>query len=529
MKHNVFGYLFIVFVILIMGFSIYKAKFSGKNNGDNNANTVSIDNTQKVGEITLAIAQLDSINPIITNNKQVQNVTKLIYDPLINITSDFKVKSGLAKEWSTSDGLSYVIKLRSGVKWSDGSNFTSNDVKYTIDRLKENENSIYSANMSKVQEVDIIDDTTLRIILSEYVTKFEYYLNFPVISSSYYAGDDFWNTEKNKVPVTTGRFKIAEVTGSTIVLEKNKTWWNIKNEDTFIEKINVNLYSSIAELYNAFKLGNIDLISTTNNSYEQYIGTIGYNTTEIEGREFIFVALNTQNQLLADANIRKAIRNAINKDEVVSTVQGYSTANFVLNTNNYLINREDENYYNLGETSNTLNSMNWLIRNGVWQKSIDHVARKLEFNMIVKVSDSNRIEIAKNIRDQLAKQGIVINLVGASDEDYNAYLINKNYDMILCSSDLAVAPDLNTYFGGNNLANYSNEEVNEIINAINNITDENELKSKYQRLYEIYNGEAPYIGIARNKIRVFTNVDLVGEIKSNWINLFYGIKDWYKK
>ena len=214
---------------------------------------------------------------------------------------------------------------------------------------------------------------------------------------------------------------------------------------------------------------------------------------------------------------------------MVSTVQGYSTANFVLNTNNYLINREDENYYNLGETSNTLNSMNWLIRNGVWQKSIDHVARKLEFNMIVKVSDSNRIEIAKNIRDQLAKQGIVINLVGASDEDYNAYLINKNYDMILCSSDLAVAPDLNTYFGGNNLANYSNEEVNEIINAINNITDENELKSKYQRLYEIYNGEAPYIGIARNKIRVFTNVDLVGEIKSNWINLFYGIKDWYKK
>ena len=529
MKHNVFGYLFVIFVILIMGFSIYKAKFDDKDNENNNKNTINVNNAEKIGEITLAIANLDSINPIITNNKQVQNITKVVYDSLVNITADFKVQSALAKEWTTADGLSYVIKLRSGVKWSDGSNFTSNDVKFTIDRLKENTDSIYSENMSLVEEVDIIDDTTLRIILSEQVTKFEYYLNFPIMSSSYYSGVDFWDTEKNKAPITTGRYKISEVTGSTIILEKNESWWNIKNEYTFINKININLYSSLAELYNAFKLGNIDFISTNNNEYEKYIGTIGYNTTEIEGREFIFMALNTQNQLLSDANIRKSIRSALNKDEIVSNVQGYSTANFMLNTNSYLINRTDENYYNLAETSNTLTSMNWLMRNGVWQKSINHEARKLEFNMVVKSSDSNRVEIAKNIRDQLARQGILINLIGASEDEYNAYLENKNYDIILCSADLPVAPDLTTYFGGDNLANYNNEEISEIMNAIRNITDENELKARYQRLYEIYNGEAPYIGIARNKIRVFTNVDFVGEIKSNWVNLFYGIKDWYKK
>lgn len=529
MKHNVFGYLFVVFVILIMAFSIYKAKFNNKDNKNNNQNIVNINSTEKIGEITLAIAELDSINPIITNNRQVQNITKLVFDSLVNITEDFKVQSALAKEWSTADGLTYVIKLRSGVKWSDGSNFTSNDVKYTIDRLKENMDSVYAENMSKVEEVDIIDNTTLRIILSEELPNFEYYLNFPIMSSSYYSGEDFWNTEKNKSPISTGRFKITEVTGSTIILEKNETWWNIKNEYTFINKINVNIYSSVAELYNAFKLGNIDFISTNNNEYEKYIGTIGYNTTEIEGREFIFMALNTQNQLLADANIRKAIRNAINKDEVVSKVKGYSTANFILNTNSYLINRTDESYYNLGETSNILTSMNWLMRNGVWQKSINHEARKLEFNMVVKNSDSNRVEIAKNIREQLAKQGIIINLIGVSEGEYDTYLSNKNYDIILCSSDLPVSPDLTTYFGEDNLANYNNEEVTQIMNAIKKLTDENELKSRYQRLYEIYNGEAPYIGVARDKIRVFTNVDFVGEIKSNWINLFYGIKDWYKK
>jgi hypothetical protein len=82
MKHNVFGYLFVIFVILIMGFSIYKAKFDDKDNENNNKNTINVNNAEKIGEITLAIANLDSINPIITNNKQVQNITKVVYDSL---------------------------------------------------------------------------------------------------------------------------------------------------------------------------------------------------------------------------------------------------------------------------------------------------------------------------------------------------------------------------------------------------------------------------------------------------------------
>lgn len=529
MKHNIFGYLFVIFVIGIMSFSIYRVKIKNKNE-ENNIVIANEENINKIDEITLAIAGIDSINPIISNNKQVQNITKLIYEPLINITDDYKLEACLAKEWSTSDGLSYVIKLREGIKWSDGSRCTSTDVKYTIDKLKdENASSVYDSNVHKIQEVDIIDNVTLRIILSEKIPKFEYYLSFPIMCSSYYGEDNFWNTEKNNKPVSTGRYKIKEITGSTIILEKNNDWWKKKNEDTYINKINVNIYTSLAEMYNAFKLGNIDLIVTENTSYQDYIGTIGYNTTEIEGREFIFMALNNQNQLLADASIRKAVRNAINKDEVVANIKGYSTSNFILNTNNYLINREDENYYNLGEVSNILNSQNWLIRNGVWQRSINYSIQKLEFNLVVKVSDSTRVEIAKNIKEQLANQGIIINLIGASDEDYNNYLANKNYDMILCSSYLPIAPDLNTYFGENNIANYNNDEVKSILNDINNITDENELKNKYQRLYEIYNGEAPYIGIARKKAYVLTNTDLVGEVKSNWFNPFYGIKDWYKK
>ena len=301
MKNNIFGYLFFIFIVVIMGFAIYKVNSNKEIEESNNTVAGStVANVEKGKSITLAISEFDTINPIITKNKNVQDVTKLIYESLVNITEDGKVKACLAKEWETADNLTYIVKLNTGIKWSDGTYFSSNDVKYTIDRLKDKEakNAVYSENVRYLKEVDIIDNTTLRIILSEKVPFYEYYLTFPILSSNYYGDDNFWSTDKNKKPITTGKFQISEETGNKIVLSKNPYWREKENDDTVIEKITINLYSSVAELYNAFKLGSIHLISTKNINYQQYIGKIGYNVTEIEGRDFAFLALNTEERFV---------------------------------------------------------------------------------------------------------------------------------------------------------------------------------------------------------------------------------------
>lgn len=530
MKNNIFGYLFFLFIILIMGFAIYKVKTNdNKQEAGNGATTSSVVTKQKGTKLTLGISDLDTINPIITKNKNVQNITKLIYEPLFNVTEDGKLESCLANEWATTDSKTYIIKLKSGIKWTDGTIFSSNDVKYTIDRLKETDKSVYAESVKYVKEVDIIDNTTIRIILSREVPFFQYYLNFPILSSNYFGKDDFWKTKKNKAPITTGRFKISEVTGKTIVLTKNDNWWNKDEEQTIIETINLNKYSSVAELYNAFKLGRIDLIATENVNYQEYIGTIGYNITEIEGRDFVFLALNTQSNYLSDKNVRKAIRSAINKSNIVSKVYGkmYSVANFPLTLNNYLVKTGEENYYNKNEIKTQLTASGWSFRSGIWQKTIDYKRVRLELNLVVNAKDSYRVKVAEYIKKSLSEQGIILNVIQASNKQYKNYLNNKNYDMILCESTISITPDLSTYFGNGNLAFFSNNEVSEIMKYINNITDEEELKSKYQELYAIYNEEVPYIGIARNKIAVITNSYLSGEIKARWYNLFFGFNEWY--
>ncbi len=532
MKNNIFGYLFILFIIIIMGFAIYRVKVQNAEEGNNSiSSSTSTKETEKGTEMTLAISNFDTINPIITQNKKVQDISKLIYEPLIDITEDYKLEYKLASECAKISDTTYVVKLQPGVKWSDGKKFTSDDVKYTIDRLKESQSSIYSKNVEHIQEVDIIDNYTLRIILSENMNNFEYYLNFPILSSMYYLEDnaDFWNTDKNTAPPTTGQFEISEVTNNTIVLEKNSKWWNEDEGTSIIEKITINLYSTVAELYNAFKMGNINLITTENSSYKDYIGTIGYDETEIEGKNFIFLALNTSNGVLSDVNIRKAIRASIDKGRVISNSYGemYKEASFLLNKGNFLVNEQENNFYNIDEKNNLLTSSGWELKNGIWQKMINYKWNSIQLGLVVKASDYERTKAAEDIKNQLADQAILVNIIYASDQEYNNYINNKNYDMIICDISQPIAPDLTTYFGTSNLANYNNSEVSEIMSSIKNITDETELKNKYQRLYEIYNEDVPYIGIARNKIKVAKNTNLVGEIHANWYNMFYNINEWY--
>ena len=81
MKHNIFGYLFFIFIIGIMGFAIYKVNSDNQNAEiSGNETTASSVSTEKGTELTLGISEFDTINPIITKNKKVQDVTKLIYE-----------------------------------------------------------------------------------------------------------------------------------------------------------------------------------------------------------------------------------------------------------------------------------------------------------------------------------------------------------------------------------------------------------------------------------------------------------------
>ena len=527
MKSNWFKYIFIIFIIAVLIFAIYKIKKDETENTEQQQ--VSAKEEEKILEVKLAIASMDTMNPILSNNKNVQDVDKLIYEPLVNLTSDYKAESCLAKEWAKQNDNSYLIKLRENVKWSSGQKFNAEDVRFTIDKLKEVQ-SIYSYNVQDVVGVDVIDDYTVKINLGKEVPFFEYYLTFPILSREYYETEDFVNTEKNNAPIGTGKYKITDVQPSYITLEPNTYYWN-KDISLSLEKITVNLYSSIGELYNSFKIGNLDMISTNNTNLQEYIGTMGYSSKEMKGREHTFLALNTSNYFLSKQEVRKAISYSIDKGNIVSNIfsNKYYASNFPLDYGNWLIEGQDSNTeYNSEQAKQILIENGWVFRNQTWQKTENYKTERIALNLLVKASDSSKIAVAENIKAQLEAQGIIINIVQATDDQYSNSIAGKNYDIAICGITLSPSPNLETFFGQNNLSNYNTEEINTIMAEAKNTIDENVLKEKYQRLLEIYKTEIPYISLYSNKYTVAYNSSLVGEITPNWYYLYYGIEGWYK-
>lgn len=523
MKSNIFKYIFIIFVIAITIFAVVKIQSDNEEQADNNQENVE---KEKVTEITLGIASFDNINPIISNNKNIQDISRLIYEPLFTISSDYKLESCLAEEVAKQNATTYIVKLKDNVRWADGEKFIAEDVRFTIDKLKEI-GSIYSSNVQHIASIEIVDDYTININLDQEVPFFEYNLTFPIMSYQYYLDKEFNSTI---VPVGTGMYKVTDVQSSYITLVQNTNWWNTDVKPT-LTKITVNIYSTIGEMYNSFKSGNIDLISTQNSDIQDYIGTIGYAAKELKGREHDFIAFNTQSTFLSRSEVRKAISYSIDKTNIVSSIfnNRYYTSSFPLDYGSWIYQEQDSSTgYNPDQAKQVLQDAGWTYRNKFWQKTENRRTQRLSLNLVVKASDSTRVAVAQNIKQQLENQGIEINIIQANNEQYTNYLNNKNYDMILCSINLSLSPDLTTFFGSNNLANYTNDEVNSIMEEVKNTTDENVLKERYKRLGEIYKNEVPYLSLYNNKFTVAYSTSLVGDVAPTWYDVFNNIESWYK-
>lgn len=526
MGKSVFKYIFVI-VVLILGFYTTYKLIKEDSLNENEA----LDQTSKVStiqkDLRLAIAEMDTMNPILSNNRNVQEISKIIFEPLVTLNENYKLEYCLATEVVKQDDLNYLIKLRQGVLWQDGTNFTANDVKFTIDTIKsEGITSIYSENIRYVSGLEKIDDYTLKFTLAQAVPFFEYNLTFPILSEAYFAGQDFATTEKNLAPVGTGMFKIESVHTNVIKLVQNDIYWD-NTKTPMIEEVIINLYSSMGEVYNAFKSGELDILIVKSNNVEDYIGTLGYNKIEYKAREYDFLAFNTMSSFYTDSAVRKAISLVIDKDSIVvsSLGSGYVSSNFSLDMGNWLYTRDLTVAPNTDEAKAILEAAGWTYKNNSWIKD----GQRLSLSITVNSNNEARVRVATVICDSLNNFGIKASVLQMDAGRYVDCLNSRNFECILTGIEASFSPSLHTFFGEGNLANYNNQEVLELINKTENTTDENTLYDSYRTIYDKYLEDVPYIGLYRNTDIVIYNQGLVGNISPNTFNLYHNIEKWYRQ
>lgn len=372
----------VVFIVIFIAF-----KITSKNEDKKSFETQVSEETVYKDNIRLGVSNFDTINPLTTRNKQLISINQLIYEPLLELDEEYKINICLATEYAKTAATTYIVKVDTTVKWSNGINFSAKDVKFTIDLLKQ-VNNIYSENVKNISKVEAIDDSTVKISLSQEVPFFEYNLIFPIMCQEYYEGEDFFTS--NKFPIGTGKYKISSISNNQIVLEKNELYKYQDKQNKNIKNIDIFIYDEIGEVYNSLKMGNIDLINTSNVMYEDYIGTIGYYIKEYKGREYDFLSLNCNDYLMKEKSIRQAISLAIDKENIVSTIYNnkFYKSEYVLDYGSFIYNGNNTNLeYNPEKAKEILLKDGWVYSNNRWRKN----GSILSFSIYVNASNARKM------------------------------------------------------------------------------------------------------------------------------------------
>lgn len=480
----------------------------------------------EINELNLAISDIDTLNPLRTKNSHLADILKLIYEPLIGFDENNQIENMLAESWEKKDNLTWIIKLRKNIYWHDGEKMlTSSDVLYTINLLINNEiNSVYTTNIKNIKSVDVVDDYNLVITLNEEDPYFISKLTFPIIPEHYFKGDGINDEKKANNPNGTGPYKYTLSDEQKITLSFNDMWW--KSKAFKLKNIYLTKYSSYSEAIKGFKSSEVDMIITNMYKWKESFGFIGINSFGYESSEYETIIANANGAVLKEPSVRRAIRQAINMENIITSIyEGNGTIQDVpIISNSKYAGGSTE--YDVEKAKQILINAGWVEKNNSWQKN----GRTLSFNLLVPESDETKIMVAEQIKEDLNEISIKINIKKSSWESIKKAISANSFELVLATLDIKneyMLQDIVTTGNSNNYSNYSNPEMDIVINNLKSSTGE-EYDVNMEEFKRIYKNDVPYIGLYFKNNTILTNKSVKGEYKSNSFNPYRNIMNFSK-
>jgi peptide/nickel transport system substrate-binding protein len=170
---------------------------------------------------------IDSLDPHRATSTLSMQVWDQIYDTLLAFDEDGNARPNLAASWDVSDdGLAYTFTLQEGVMCHDGTPFTADDVKFTIDRAFGDNPSLTRTSWGPITGVEVVDDLTVTVSLE---STFGAFLPFLADSFSSMVCDSNAELEDYGTgsAIGTGPFSLVSwVQGDEVVLAKNPDYRN---------------------------------------------------------------------------------------------------------------------------------------------------------------------------------------------------------------------------------------------------------------------------------------------------------------
>ncbi len=434
-----------------------------------------------------------------------------------------EIVPGLAEKWEVSeDGKVWIFYLRDGLKFSDGTPLTAQDVVRSIERVMKINGDPSWLVTSFVEKVEAKDDKTVVFYLKKPTSFFlalvatpPYFPVNPKYPEDKIASDATWGGA--------GPYRIVKfVRDEELVLEPNPYYYGEKPKNS---KVVIKFYRDASTLRLALENGEIDIAWRTlrPTDIEYFRGKSGFKVIEVPGVFIRYICLNTKVDPISNKLVRQALAAAIDRKQIIGVVlrgAGEPLYSLVPNT-----------LWSHIDAFKKYGDANIELAKKLLEKAGFSESNKLKIQLWYTPSHygDTEADIAQLLKAQWEKTGLIeVEIKSAEWGTYVDYIRKGQLQVYLLGwypdyldPDDYLYPFLHS--GANKWAGtgFSNETVDKLLDEAQVKVDQNERAKLYKQVQEILAEEVPYIPLFQGKLFIVAADDVQGIIPSPTMIFFY--------
>ncbi len=474
--------------------------------------------TAPKGRIVVGVTQEPTVfNPLMPHIETDDGVHFSVFDALFRISPKGEITPNLATEVPSqangglsADGLNWRIRLRDKVSWHDGKPFTAEDVKFTLELIVNPKFRAWrTTGHAQLRDITVVSPTEITWRMEQPFAPYMSFLTETFIVPKHILGAEANPNEAafNREPVGTGAFKwVKRVAGDHIELAANTSY---HGEGPFIERLVFKYIPDMTVMYTQFRSGDIDMVGQAYinpDKYKEARGLPDRTVTLVPAGSVESIYLNVELPQFRDQAVRQALYMAIDRQAVIDILyHGVPsvTESFMPPQSWYYRSDLPKHEFNLARAGQLLDQAGWRPGpDGIRAK--DGV--RLSFNNSTTTGTHLREQTQLLVQQTFAKIGVEMKILNhPAAVMFGDFWGKSQFDTAMVGITYLIAsdPDVSLRFHsrsivakggrGSNNAQYSNPEVDALLDKGTRTFDPTARREIYNRVQEIVRTDLPFL------------------------------------
>lgn len=429
-------------------------------------------------------------------------VLQNIYGTLTEYDEDLTVVPGLAESWELSDGgRTLTFQLRDDVTFSDGSDFDSADVKYSLDRIRDPKTAAVAASsLASVERVSAPDPGTVVIELSAPDAALP--SNLASVNTAMLSSDDT-EAELSRKPNGTGPFAFdSRKPNQTLLLTRNDSYWG---EAPKLDSVEFRVIPDADSILAAMQAGNVQFAVFDDPVVGQTAGELDLDVAKTPQLSYHTLQLNASRDVLSDVNVRLAIQCAVDRQAVLDTAGfGQGEVTGPITSPDYRSDPDDRPCPDRDLDA----ARDYLRKAGKDGVTIDTIVSQGEY--------ATSVDEAQNLKSQLADANIELDIEVLESGAFVDAWINADFDAAVALNGGREDPDgmYGRYFTSdgnlNKVAGYSSPELDRLFAAGKASSDSSQRERIYREVGRELEDNAAWIWLFTGYTFTATTTNVAG-------------------